>query len=335
MPADPIPLAITLGDINGIGPEIALKAAQSRKLPSEIRLALIGAAAPLERAAKALCSDRPFPPQWQPGLPWPGNARAALWVPSTTPPLRMTPGKIRADAARAAMHWVTLAVQGCQRGIFSGMVTAPICKEGLLAAKISAPGHTEFIANLCEANHYAMILRGGGLTVSLVTRHIPVRAIADAITLSAIRSATLPLHDLLRNLGILNPRIAICGLNPHAGDGGAIGDEDKRRIRPAIASLRRAGLNVSGPHAADTIFWHARNGQYDGIVAMYHDQGLAPLKLVGFEDGVNITAGLPIIRTSPDHGTAFDIAEKNIANPSSMLAAIQTAHSLAQTRRAP
>jgi len=333
MPAAPITLASTLGDINGIGPEVCLKAAASPKRPAGVRLVLVGDETALAAAAKT--ARITAPPPWQPGQPWPRGAATVVWNPGGVRPPRLAPGKIRADASRAAMHWVEQAVIACEMGIFDGLVTAPVCKEGLKAALIDAPGHTEFIAALCGASRYAMVLRGGGLTVALATRHIPLKAVAGAVTAASIRDAALPLHHLLRDLGVERPRIAVCGLNPHAGDGGAIGEEDRLVIAPAIRALRRAGLDASGPHAADTVFWHARAGRFDGVVAMYHDQGLAPLKLVGFEDGVNITAGLRIVRTSPDHGTAFDIAGRNRANPSSMLAAIHTARQLARRRRAP
>ncbi|MFO1522455.1 MAG: 4-hydroxythreonine-4-phosphate dehydrogenase PdxA [Kiritimatiellia bacterium] len=236
---------------------------------------------------------------------------------------------------RPRRHALGGAGDGCLRdGVFDGVVTAPICREGLRKAGIGSPAYG-FIAALCGASQYAMILRGGGLTVSLATRHIPLRDVAGAVTAAAIRDAALPLHALLRDLGVRRPRIAVCGLNPHAGDGGVLGDEDLRVIKPAVAALRRSGMDASGPHAGDTVFWHARAGRYDGVVAMYHDQGLAPLKLVGFADGVNITAGLRIVRTSPDHGTAFDIAGRGRASAASMTAAVGTAFQLARRRRSP
>lgn len=236
-----------------------------------------------------------------------------------------------------AVAAIERAVQGCLAGEIDAMVTAPICKEGLQKAGIPWPGHTEMIAAMTGCKRYGMMLMGKGLRVMLVTRHLPLREVADAVTTENVLEAIELTGEALDRLGLPNGRIGVCGLNPHAGDGGALGPEEAEIIAPAIEAAKANGLHVIGPVPADTIFfqWVQTNrvgAQYDAIVAMYHDQGLAPLKMHAFDCGVNWTVGLPIIRTSPDHGTAFDIAGHDKANPDSMVAAIETAIQLAEQR---
>jgi 4-hydroxythreonine-4-phosphate dehydrogenase len=209
------------------------------------------------------------------------------------------------------------------------MVTAPINKEGFARAGIDFPGHTELLAACTGARRFAMMLFGGGLRVVLATRHIPLREVARRLNPSALREAVTLTHQALPWLGLPRARIAVCGLNPHAGDGGRLGDEEKRWIGPVLRGLRRRGFDIAGPLPADTVFHHARCGDYDAVVALYHDQGLAPLKTLAFDEGVNLTLGLPIVRTSPDHGTAYDLAGRGAANPSSMVAAVGAAVTLA------
>jgi 4-hydroxythreonine-4-phosphate dehydrogenase len=197
------------------------------------------------------------------------------------------------------------------------------------------PGQTEFFAARCGVENFAMLLTGGKLTVALVTVHIPLRAVPGALKTEEIVRVGLLLHDFLRRRGIERPRIAIAGLNPHAGESGAIGSEEAEVIAPAVAQLQSAigslqSAIIAGPFSPDTIFHHAANGDWDAVLCMYHDQGLIPLKLHAFHDGVNVTLGLPFPRTSPDHGTAFEIAGKNLARPDSMIAAINLAVELAR-----
>ena len=236
-----------------------------------------------------------------------------------------TLGKATAEASKTAVAAIERAVQGCLDGELDAMVTAPICKEGLKLAGINDPGHTEMIAELTGTKRYGMMLMGKGLRVMLVTRHLPLREVADALTKENILEAIELTAEALTAFGIPDGRIGVCGLNPHAGDGGTLGSEETELITPAIETARAQGLNVAGPIPADVIFFQALEQKYDAVVAMYHDQGLGPLKMHAFDCGVNITLGLPIIRTSPDHGTAFDIAGKGIADPGSMIAAIETA----------
>lgn len=318
-------LAITLGDLNGIGPEIALKAVFGSRWPAVIQFVFIGDHSQLSTLAHEY--GYPALPCWTPGDIWPKGRKAVVWSPvNGVPPC--TPGRCTAAASRAAVAWIRSAVGAAQAGYLDALVTAPICKEGLKKARMDMPGHTEFLAQLTGTERYAMMLMGGPLRVILATRHLPLSEVPRHITAKAIREAATLAAEGLRWMGFSDPCIGVCGLNPHAGDGGTLGHEEKRIIGPAVRALCRAGVNAVGPVPADVIFYQALQGRYDAVVAMYHDQGLAPLKMIAFENGINLTLGLPIIRTSPDHGTAFDIAGKNRANPSSMKAAIRTAFDL-------
>ncbi|MCK4565528.1 MAG: 4-hydroxythreonine-4-phosphate dehydrogenase PdxA, partial [Verrucomicrobia bacterium] len=243
--------------------------------------------------------------------------------------LPVHPGKVRVDASRIAAQAIRTAVEGCLSGELDAMVTAPICKEGFHKAGVNVPGHTEYLAELTGTENFGMMLMGGGLRVMLVTRHIPVSAVPAALTRKNIREHIELTGEALKLFGIKGGKIGVCGLNPHAGDGGVIGREEIDLINPAIRAARKKGFNVSEAVPADTIFHEALKGDYDAVVAMYHDQGLGPLKMIGFDEGVNVTLGLPIIRTSPDHGTAFGIAGKNKASPKSMKNAIELAIDLA------
>lgn len=219
--------------------------------------------------------------------------------------------------------------EGCLSGDLDAMVTAPICKEGFHRAGIHIPGHTEFLAELTNTENFGMMLIGGGLRVMLVTRHLPLAKVSEALTKDAIVEHIQLTGEALNLFGIENGKIGVCGLNPHAGDGGVIGREEIELINPAIQAAREKGFNVSDAVPADTIFYEALRGDYDAVVAMYHDQGLAPLKMIGFDEGINVTLGLPIIRTSPDHGTAFGIAGQNKASAKSMKCAIDLALEMA------
>lgn len=322
----PLRIGITLGDINGIGPEVSLRALHESSWPATAGFVLIGHA----EAARAVARRLGLPPPEPVEGPEPRRMPpCALWTPPGSPAIRPVPGRIRVDAARAAVVWVEAAVRAALDGRLDAVVTAPICKEGLARAGFEYPGHTELIARLCGVRRYAMLLAGGGLRVGLATRHLPLRSVPDAVTRAAIVEAATLVALALPWLGAPNGAVAVCGLNPHAGDGGALGSEDRAVILPAIRALRRRGVRVTGPHAADTVFHEALHGRHAAVLAMYHDQGLAPLKTVAFDTGVNLTLGLPIVRTSPDHGTAFDLAGRGRASPASMKAAIRMAVDLA------
>jgi 4-hydroxythreonine-4-phosphate dehydrogenase len=244
------------------------------------------------------------------------------------------PGHPSIAGGRAAHAAILTGVQLVRDGHASALVTAPICKANLVAAGVNAPGHTELLAELCGGVPVRMMMAGPQLRVVLATTHLAIRDVPGALTTSLIRE-TLAIADagLRRHFGIARPRLGVAGLNPHAGESGLFGDEEIRIIGPAVRAARRAGIDARGPLAADSLFPLAAAGRVDAVVCMYHDQGLAPFKLVHFADGVNVTIGLPFVRTSPDHGTAHDIAGRGAADPSSMAAALRLAASLATTRR--
>jgi 4-hydroxythreonine-4-phosphate dehydrogenase len=235
-----------------------------------------------------------------------------------------TPGRPTTESARAAWDALEEAARLLAAGEIAGVVTGPVSKTGLAAAGFPFPGQTEFFAARAGVDNFAMCLTGGPLTVALATIHVPLREVAALLrTEEIIRVGRLLSEFLQRRLGRA-PRIAVAGLNPHAGEGGQFGDEEERIIRPAVEVLAGGGV-FEGPFAPDTVFHRAAAGEFDGVLCMYHDQGLIPLKLLAFDTGVNVTLGLPFVRTSPDHGTAFDIAGTGRARHSSMLAAIQLA----------
>lgn len=317
-------IGITLGDINGIGPEVALKAVARRRWPAGTQFVLIGRAEVLAEQARRF---NLAPPSAAP-IDDPPRARVTCWDPVRLR-LRWRPGQLDPHASEAAGEWIMAGVDACLRGQLDALVTGPISKEGFHRAGIQVPGHTEMLAELCGVKRFGMMLFGGPLRVVLATRHIPIKDVPAAITPDALESAIALTATALPWLGARRARIAVCGLNPHAGEGGDLGTEDETVIRPVVDRLRRHGLRVAGPLPGDTVFHQAAAGAYDAVVAMYHDQGLAPLKLLAFDSGVNLTLGLPIVRTSPDHGTAFSIAGKNRANPKSMVAALDWALTLA------
>ena len=241
------------------------------------------------------------------------------------------PGEPTQETARAAAAALEESVAMARRGDISAVVTGPIHKARMYEVGFAFPGQTEFFAARCGVENFAMLLTGGGLSVALVTTHIPLRRVAEVLSREEIVRVGLLLQGFLaRRVGRI-PRIAVAGLNPHAGESGALGNEEAEIIRPAVEELQKtcgAAAVIDGPFSPDTIFHRAVNGEWDGVLCMYHDQGLIPLKLHAFHEGVNVTLGLPFPRTSPDHGTAFDIAGKGIARPDSMIAALKLAAEL-------
>jgi len=285
-------IGITLGDQAGIGPEVVRAALASGRLPTDADYSIIGS-----------------------------TVNCSLGRPT-----RQT-----AEAAFAALEE---AAQLALRGEIDAVVTAPINKARMYEIGFTFPGQTEFFADRCGTKNFAMLLTGGKLTVALVTVHVPLREVVAALKTEEILRVGLLLHDFLRRRGIDNPRIAVAGLNPHAGESGTIGREETELIEPAVRQLQSKNpkFRIAGPFSPDTIFHHAANGDWDAVLCMYHDQGLIPLKLHAFHEGVNVTLGLPFPRTSPDHGTAFEIAGKNIARPDSTIAAINLAVQLARKK---
>ncbi len=235
------------------------------------------------------------------------------------------PGSTNSLCGEAVVNYIKVAVSLCMEKKAVAMVTAPISKEAIHKAGYSYPGHTELLADLTNTKKYAMMLTGGGIRVVLVTIHVALRDVPKMITKDRLRDVIeLTAVEISRLYRLSSPKIAVCALNPHAGEKGAFGTEEIEIISPVIEELR-SKYEVSGPHPADTVFYWHRNGKYHVVVAMFHDQGLIPVKLCGFDEGVNVTLGLPIIRTSPDHGTAFDIAGKGVANPKSFVCAFNLA----------
>jgi 4-hydroxythreonine-4-phosphate dehydrogenase len=307
-------IAVTMGDPAGIGPEVAVRACA--RLQRRARLSLVGDPGALEAAAKRYGAET--------GLP---IVAASALCAADRRPGRPTPA-----GAEAAYRAILRAVALVQAGEADAIVTAPVSKQAIQALGIDFPGHTETIARLADAE-VRMMMAGATLRVVLVTTHIRYRDVPARITReSVLRTAEIASEALRRDFGIRRARLAIAGLNPHAGEGGAFGDEEIRLLRPAVEAARARGLRVDGPHSPDTVFFRARQGEFDAVISLYHDQGLIPFKLVHFTDGVNVTIGLPFPRTSPDHGTAFDIAGRGRADMSSMASAIRLAASMAERR---
>ena len=332
-----LPFAISMGDPAGIGPEIIAKLAQDTRRP-DLPYVVIGDAGALQRAVDAMGGSCPVMPIGEnfDGLTQ-ALAQGAIPVLPTGAPLPhdLVPGQVDARAGAAAHAYVQRAIDLALAGRVRGIVTAPIHKLALRAAGITHPGHTEILAARTGTRDFAMMLANPELRVVLVSIHVALSEAIAAVTpdneLRAIRLA----HAACRGLGLTHPRVAVAGLNPHAGENGLFGDQDQQAIAPAIAAARAEGIDASGPWPGDTVFMRARQGDFDVVVAQYHDQGLIPVKYLGVEQGVNITLGLPFIRTSVDHGTAFDIAGTGRASASSLVQALQYAASMASTASAP
>jgi 4-hydroxythreonine-4-phosphate dehydrogenase len=306
-------LALTAGDPAGIGPEIVLRALASPDRP-DAEWTVYGPAASIDdRAARfGLCAL---------------SGLGVRVVDAGGGPFEM--GRVSPGAGRAAAEAVIAAASDAMAGRAEGLVTAPLHKEALRAAGYRWPGHTEMLAEAAGASNVAMMFVGGGLRVALLTIHVPLRSVPDAVTGAEVARVVRLVHRELPRFGAETRRIAVCGVNPHAGEGGLFGREDVEVVRPAVEGLVAEGLAVSGPLPADTAFVRAARGEFDAVVAAYHDQGLVPVKLLAFGRAVNVTLGLPFVRTSPDHGTAFDIAGAGKADPGSLLEAMKLAAALA------
>src|SRR3989449_2114490 len=322
-------IGITLGDVTGIGPEVALKALAAEANADDTRYLLIGDAGYARRLLQQLGLNLPL----QTFGGWHEAGRFFISNPLTEPlPEDLVEGS--PTAARAAVAWLREGAERCLRHELDGLVTAPVNKESIVRSGHAFVGQTEFLSNLAGVERTAMMLlghddRGRWLRVALATTHLPLKIVSDHLTRAKIEMAIELTAQACRDLGLPRSRIAVCGLNPHAGEGGQLGTEEQTIIGPAVFAAQRRQIDVHGPLSADALFYHAYRGDYDAVIAMYHDQGLVPLKMIGFETGVNWTLGLPFIRTSPDHGTAYDIAGQGRADPSSMLAAIRLAKQLA------
>jgi len=324
-------IGISLGDLTGIGPEVTLKALATADSGDNTRYLLIGDVAHLRGLNQRLGLNLEL-------HDWNGqdqSGRIFLFNPLSDPlPADLMEGS--PAASRAAVAWLREGANRCLRQELDALVTAPVNKEAIVRSGLAFVGQTEFLSQLAGVKETAMMLLGHDdrqrwLRVALATTHVPLKLVADQLSRERIEIAIALAAGACKDLGLTRSRIAVCGLNPHAGEGGQMGTEEQTTIGPAVTAMQRRQFDVVGPLSADALFYHAFKGDYDAVVAMYHDQGLVPLKMIGFETGVNWTLGLPFVRTSPDHGTAYDIAGQGKANPSSMLAALHLAKKL--TRR--
>ena len=283
-------IALTVGDPAGIGPEIVAKAAA-------------------DPSVRAVCEPIVFAPPLDPTI---------------------RPGEVSAAAGRAAYDTLVRAVDAAKRGAVDAMTTAPINKLAFAQAGLKWKGHTDLLAHLCGTDHVAMMFHSPRLKVVLVTVHVPLREVSSLLTPALVDRTIALTEDAMLRFGVASPKLALAGLNPHAGEGGVIGEEDDRVLAPAVERARARGIEIAGPIPGDTVFVRASRGEFDCVIACYHDQGLIPVKLLAFGSAVNVTIGLPIIRTSVDHGTAFDIAGNGVADAGSMIAAVKLAAEMAE-----
>jgi 4-hydroxythreonine-4-phosphate dehydrogenase len=335
-------LALLMGDVAGVGPEVVARVLATCGEASDTlvvghpgvlarALDLVG----LERTVHPVDSPRPPPRRTD-------RTRIDCWNPSAADVADIPPAVVDARCGRAAADWLLETAAAALDGHVDAVVTAPLNKAALAAAGIDVPGHTELLARACRSDPVAMMLylppgntalsNPHGLGVAHVTLHTSIASVPGLLSVEAITGSLGLLDGFLRQLGCPAPRIGVCALNPHAGEDGLFGDEEQTTIAPAVAAAVDDGLDARGPFPADTLLRRAVAGEFEGVLAMYHDQGHIALKLVGFDTAVNVTLGLPLIRTSPSHGTAFDIAWQGIADPAGMQAAVDTAVRLCQNR---
>jgi 4-hydroxythreonine-4-phosphate dehydrogenase len=331
-------LGISLGDVTGVGPEVTLKAIAAESVADDYKYLLIGDEGVLTRLNEKLSLNlalKKFSGYSDSGkffvVDPAGSADFQLASSSALP----AGSPLAANLSIAALRD---GGERCLRGELDALVTAPVNKKSIVDAGHKFIGQTEFLSELANTKRTAMMLlgtdeRGRWLRVALATVHISIKSVPEKLTAEKITLAIELAAQSCRDLGLKRAKIAVCGLNPHAGEGGEFGDEEITTIGPTVQAMQKRGFDVVGPMSGDTVFHYALKGDFDAVVAMYHDQGLAPLKAVAFDSGINWTLGLPFIRTSPDHGTAYDIAGKGIANPGSMIAAIRLAKQLARNRK--
>lgn len=303
-------IGITMGDPNGIGPEVVIKAISDESLNDLCEFVLIGSEDVLKKANKEFGSNNPL----------------NIIDPTSFMLKDPTPSIISEKAGKASIDCIEKAVKMAMNKEIDAIVTAPISKEAIHLAGSKYPGHTEMLQDLTKSDNAIMLFEGGKFRVALMTIHVALSEVPKLITEERVyKYISVCNSELQEKFGISDPKIVVCGLNPHAGEAGAFGKEEIEEIIPAIERAKGERINVEGPLPADTLFYNALQGKWDLVISMYHDQGLIPFKMLSFDTGVNVTIGLPIIRTSPDHGTAFDIAWKGTANPLSMVEAIKVA----------
>jgi 4-hydroxythreonine-4-phosphate dehydrogenase len=325
-------IAITMGCPVGIGPEILLKFFSQTNISADYYPVVLGDIGVLQRCASDLKIDAEFLP-WHPGTPMSSTGQIPVLELSHLPAHDLIWGHPTIATGKAMVRYIEKAVSLILDGTFSAMVTCPISKASLNRAGYTFPGHTEMLAALTRSTDYVMMMAGSSLRVTLATIHCPLASVPARLNKEAL-TVLIQTTDtaLRRDFGIPAPRIAVAALNPHAGEGGLFGKEEEDIILPAIEHMQTVGIKVQGPFPPDTLFSKAATGMYDAVICMYHDQGLIPFKLLHFKDGVNVTLGLPIVRTSVDHGTAYDIAGKGVADPASLAAAVNLAVAIATNR---
>jgi 4-hydroxythreonine-4-phosphate dehydrogenase len=328
-------IALTMGDAAGIGAEITVKALSMPRIRERFRFLILGEKHTLETARRRWAPDLPLSiihdgNAWDGTDPVPAlvNLEGGLQE-------RIPPGKASAETGRLAARCIEEAIRVALKGVVDAIVTCPINKEALALAGLPYPGHTEYLAYLTGARKVVMMLTGPSLKVTLVTIHCPLSAVSGLLTQERVlETITISHAGLSQDFGLSHPRLAVAAFNPHAGEGGLFGQEEAAVIAPAVRAACQAGMDATGPLPPDTVFLRAIKGEFDAVVCMYHDQALIPLKLLHFRDAVNVTLGLPVVRASVDHGTAYDIAGKGVADPTSLINAIETAGIMARSRAA-
>ena len=328
-------IGITMGDPCGIGPEIILRALGNRRARAAARFIVFGDVEVLRRVADAHGIRMPRFEIVRADENIRGRRGVFMLECGRCAARLALLARATAAGGRASIDWIEGAIQHAIDGRIDGMVTAPITKEAIYKAGYDWPGHTELVAARTGVRKPVMMMVGGGLRAALVTTHAAIADLPKLITRKNVLDTLLIVNrDLRQYFGLRRPRIAVCGLNPHAGEAGKFGSEESRAIAPAVKKARARGIRCDGPTPADVVFTRHHLAKHDAIVAMYHDQATIPVKMIAFERGVNVTLGLPIIRTSPDHGTAYDIVKKGVADPGSLIEAILLAAHMAKRRRA-
>jgi len=327
-------LALTMGDPCGIGPEVILRALAARRARAAARFVVFGSEAVLRRVAETFAIRLPRFSRVEASNVRVPERTVAIVDEVPCPASLAFRGRVSKKGGEASFRWIVAAIDAALAGSVDAVVTGPISKEAVAKAGHDWSGHTEILAARTGARKPVMTMVGGGLRVALATTHIAIADLPRAITRgNVLRTLRVVHEDMKRYFGIRQPRLAVCGLNPHAGEAGRFGTEERTAIAPAIRRARREGVLCEGPVPADVAFTRTQREKHDAVVAMYHDQATIPVKTLAFDRGVNVTLGLPIVRTSPDHGTAFDIAARGVANPGSMIAAIRMAARMARCGR--
>ncbi|HAA48958.1 MAG TPA: 4-hydroxythreonine-4-phosphate dehydrogenase PdxA [Planctomycetaceae bacterium] len=333
-------LALLMGDVAGVGPEVVARTLAA--FPDNSRPLVVGHPDVLVRALELVGLNQVVQPVDSPHRASGDDDQPGIdcWNPSTADVSDIPAGLVDARCGRAAADWLLETANAALDGHVDALVTAPLNKAALAAAGIDVPGHTELLARACGQDSVGMMLylpptatsgsNSHGLGVTHVTLHTSIASVPGLLSTSRISDHIRLIDGFLRRIGCTSPRVGVCALNPHAGEDGLFGNEEQTTIAPAVADAIDKGLDARGPFPADTLLHRAASGEFDGVVAMYHDQGHIALKLIGFQAAVNVTLGLPIVRTSPSHGTAFDIAWQGVANPAGMLAAVDSAIRLCQ-----